>query len=180
MADRHQPQDPVVGSTHEVPCIYIGRGGFHGGGYVPVHLPIHRDPELGAPQAHVHLDLRFLSLPSLAGAVADPFAAVWLALVGLPREAVLLPALFFQVIDAEPQDIVIRPMVCQRPMPPYPRHLAQWLREGTTFVESYRTDCPSSNRCPHKGLPLIQGADGRRHCPGHGLCFDTPKHKSEP
>ena len=182
-----QDQAFLVGTTYEVPCIPWG-----GGVYAPVHLPIHCDPDLGAPEPHVHLDLRFVSFPELArGAVADdPFARALLTLFGAPAEALLLGKFgaapkfaapteafllrkfFFKIFGAEPQDIVMRSMVCQRQMPPYPRHLAGWLQEGSPFSLPYRDLCPSSNRCPHKGLPLFTGADGRRHCPGHGLCFE--------
>ena len=173
-----QDQTFVVGTPYEVPCISVGE---FNGVFVPIHLPIHSDPELGAPQPHVHIDLRFLSLPDVARSLLDPFLAWALRFLGPPPEAAVLRTLFFQVINAEPQDIVIRSMVCQRHMPPYPRHLAGWLRAGGA-LESYRTRCPSADRCPHKGLPLFTGADGRRHCPGHGLCFDAPlaTQKGEP
>ena len=81
-----QDQTFVVGTPYEVPCISVGE---FNGVFVPIHLPIHSDPELGAPQPHVHIDLRFLCLPD-----------------------------------------VVR---------------------------------------------SLTGADGRRHCPGHGLCFNARK-----
>mgnify|MGYP000929595438 CR=1 FL=1 len=168
-----QDQAFVVGTLYEVPC--INGGGEYNDLYFPIHLPIHTDPELGQPQPHVHIDLRFLCLPDVVRSIVDPFLALALRFLGPPREAqeaVILKSMFFKVILVEPQDIVMRSMVCQRQMPPYPRHLAGWLREGGP-LESYRTRCPSSDRCPHKGLPLFTGADGRRHCPGHGLCFDA-------
>ena len=171
--DVKQDQAFLVGTTYEVPCISLGAPEF-GDLCVPILLPIHSDPELGAPQPHVHIDLRFLSIPDVARAILDPFLALALRFFGPPPEGVLLSRLFFQILSAEPQDIVLRSMVCQRQMPAYPRHLAGWLQEGSLFSLPYRGLCPSSNRCPHKGLPLFTGADGRRHCPGHGLCFDAP------
>mgnify|MGYP000700482662 CR=1 FL=1 len=160
--------EPIVGTAYQVPCILVE------GMELPVHLPIHSDPELGAPWPHVHVDLRFLAISPATVSWIDPSGLLRLLLWVHPAalENVLMRVLFFQVVRARPEDIVTAEMVCQRAMPPYPRHRAAWLGSREPFAERYSAQCPPTDRCPHKGLPLILGDDGRRHCPGHGLCFE--------
>lgn len=157
------------GQEYLVPCVrYAGMD-------VPVHLPAHRDPDLGEPRRHVHLDLRCLDLDlyrrhllTHAGQRSDLFSTLLLVMAS---DAFLLNRLFFQLILVGADDSMEpRLVVCRRLMPEYPERTAGWLAPGP-FVDSFTGHKPRNNRCPHKGLPLVRQADGRLRCPGHGLCF---------
>lgn len=166
------------GDEHQVPFVVHMRMA------VPVHLPAHRDPDLGEPRLHVHIDLRFLDLAryrrhlllnSLAS--GDIFSMIALSLA---PDDLLLRRLFFQVIlVGDAQNVESRSFVCQRQMPCYPHGEARWLAPGSQFGDPYQGHRPRNNRCPHKGLTLVREADGRLRCPGHGLCFAPGAHGAE-
>lgn len=54
--------EPVVGKFYLVPCVPLYVLGVRGGWW-PVLMPSHRDPELNAPYEHFHYDWRFVSKP---------------------------------------------------------------------------------------------------------------------
>ena len=161
---------PVVGERYLVPCLR-SRSGL----LLPLIGPLHADPEIGVAQVHGHLDLRFVSEdaarevalrhPANATEPARSFVAL------CPIGVIMLSLFVCEVTDERRTGITVEPLVCLRPMPLYRRAAAlRWI-EG--LEARYRGAALTGGRCPHKGLPLLSLPlqEGRRVCPGHGLCF---------
>lgn len=163
---------PVVGETYLVPCLRSLTGRL-----LPIIGPLHADPELQVPRAHGHLDLRFVT-EEAAREVAhlshgNRSLKCQLLIVASPFSKLLGSLFLTLVYDWRGTGISIEPLVCLRDMPPYNRLGAERWIEG--LEARYQHASLTNGRCPHRGFPLLSLPleNGRRVCPGHGLCFSA-------
>jgi len=147
---------------------------------VPITGPYHEDKDIiGFPQAHWHIDWRFVNARDLP----VRFTEKWAEHAG--------KYLFGKVLsthghpDGQQMTEVqsgLRRMKCKRAYPNYPRVAAFWLPQ----LEAAYKKCQlkASLICPHKGIPLggLEMRDGIVECPGHGLrwCVSTGKLITDP
>jgi len=146
--------------------------------WFPILGPAHDDADLGVPQDHHHLDLRFIRNTEMR-LITNYFSE-----------------LFFRVFTV---DVILggpelRPRPCLRDQPLYPcdrphaapgsltsmldqvRSQPPWLPD---LEAKYEGRCASKGICPHRGAPLLNqpvvGLAGHqvRVCPLHGLAFDV-------
>jgi hypothetical protein len=149
-------QVPCVKGTETPPFLNFAKKGQ----WIPILLPKHDDPEIGAPFQHYHLDFRFLTEWSLKKA---GFAWVLAQPHGYGETH---QRKFYQ------EEIVYRRMKCKREMPQYPRHIARWM---PTLCAKYKGSRLVNGKCPHKGIDLsgCVPVNGVVTCPGHGLMWDV-------
>lgn len=166
---------PKVGKYYRVPSVLRGRK------HVPVFGPPHTDVDLGVPELHFHVDIRFLTSSDASSLGLD------LAKFAVPDDVTSNFDFLVPVIQGYTHDaIATRKMKCVRPGQNYqsPRRLPNGgeirLDNGSTeatgrledMCEKMRvTEC---GRCPHRGTPLGHQpvVNGVVVCPAHLLKWE--------
>lgn len=158
------PAEVEVDTIYTVPCVPVLDTLRNHTRWVPVLLPSHADPELGAPYDHYHFDFRF----------CDERLLKFLRVSA--RGGHVLPAVpgWGHVVQGSPRP---RGCLCVRKHSRFP--VVSGEHAGARFrrLEDQWSEhtLPSGCRtCPHKGMPLdagkVCGSRGQsRVCPGHGL-----------
>lgn len=176
---------PVVGRRYWVPCVRAANMLW------PVLGPQHADPDLGAPEEHLHCDGRFMderqiqfNLDQLF-AVAKRLPDLWLTeevkalgittveegfaplrVRGSTHAASLAATLALPVASLHPPTLHLR--VCKRETPTSP---PGWFLPA---LESQHSSAKAHDCrvCPHRGTPLTGlpvDNEGGVVCPAHGL-----------
>lgn len=167
-------EPPKPGVRYMVPLVWVEKGDLPTGWW-PVTGPQHEDKEhINFEHQHWHPDLRFLTdaqlvdLTELYGSF-QTWELYHEGAVGTYKAHTrALLALYVR-------RVVVRPRLCRRPQPVYPRSMMgfYWLR---TLERAYQDQVlRGCQRCPHRGVPLgnlPRDDQGRVVCPAHGLRWD--------
>src|ERR1044072_14938 len=161
--------EPETGKFYLATCVPLYVLGVRGGWW-PVLLPSHRDPELQADYEHFHYDWRFVS--------KSHYESV-LKLEGRNEAAHVFTAVAAVSIGPE---ITWRRLKCKRVPPPFPTHNASGPPNRLVRILEPKYQgrrLGACLTCPHKGISLKGQPvrDGKVVCPGHGLCFDVKSGK---
>lgn len=184
--------DVVPGRHYMVPCVPIQgwrenpplhRQRFNQHQiWVPVLLPGHADPEIGAPRYHWHVDYRFMTIALINHVFRGPLRLNNIKVVGDPEQK-LTPRLrrlrcvrTFGLIHQHNQ---IEGSIGSIDLHDFEAHWAEArvdLRDGCRY-------CPHKGTCLEGAAPVVRKVSspsgtaeeivpGVVECPGHGLAWD--------
>ena len=163
-------EPPTPGVRYRVPMVWIERGDLPAGWW-PVTGPQHEDKEhINFEHQHWHPDLRFLTEWQLICLTQLSTFQTW----ELNHEGTegTYRAHSRAILAMYVRQLVVRPRLCRRVQPVYPRFRVGWYWLPTleaAFKDRAVKDCL---RCPHRGVPLgnlPRDRHGRVVCPAHGL-----------
>lgn len=170
----------TVGGYYRVPCLKTKPAlasstwkPVWGGAWVPITGPLHRDAEhINFPQAHWHVDLRFLAgsiLRTLTAYGRTPYSIPLQMHPVEPQGGLMVENVFESFVVG---GVESRLMKCKRLWPPYPRDKAKWL---PALEKAFCASKMKGMVCPHRGIPL-DGAEREGDvvtCPAHGLRWNV-------
>jgi hypothetical protein len=167
--------NPQVGSFYLVPCVQLFIN-LHkkkpDWRWQPVIGPWHEDEDIGTPDHHFHLDIRFMEERFLSR-LGPTIGRIHPARASVPVPTVPDPTIA--------PKITYRRIKMRRPMPEFPGPCtAKFIVGLEVKFEHHQLKCRT---CPHRGMPLDglpQDEQGRVICNGHGLRWNLNTGKLSP
>jgi hypothetical protein len=133
--------------------------------YIPIYGNIHKDPQLGVPWQHVHIDGRFLNF-------RHPYVPQ-LSDFDKGRTNAILQYTFRPNFYNFFHEIVLQPLKCVRLTtginPPERDDARNRVGKYWNWRRSMNGQSCAGRKCPHMGTLMKIGKDGFLECPLHGL-----------
>lgn len=169
VTDLEEP--PTPGVRYRVPLVWVQNGDLPTGWW-PVTGPQHEDKEhINFEAQHWHPDLRFLTEAQLI-CLTQLYGVFRMEQLYSEGSECTFRAHAHLILAQFVKRYVVRPRLCRRVQPVYPRRRMGWFWLQTLEAAYKDQELKGCLRCPHRGVSLSnlpRDSLGRVVCPAHGL-----------